>query len=455
MSEYRELHWFHSKSDRVILQPEHPQGGCQTIPTLWGPVGGLAHAMSPMYFRMVPSSLYHRLVCSSVESWISKEFAALPLFLHSADWQIGRQFLTLQHDNAAPLAEARVGSVERLADMARQRHADAVLVAGDVFDAQTVSDRTIRRLFNALEGFDGPWLMISGNHDAALAESVWTRAQRLHAVPPNVHLLMQPEVFLLEHAGTVILPAPLTQRHTYGDLTAWFDGAQTPEGLFRVGMAHGSVQGLLAEDIDATNPIAPHRPDTARLDYLALGDWHGCRIVHPRMAYSGTPEPDRFKDNGAGQALWVELVEPGGNPKITPVSTAQYRWISWQSALQVHSDLDALLARLAGLGSADVVDLCVAGAIDLPMQRQLQQALGQAEARARHLQVDLSELRLLPSDDDLAGLQADGYLGEVLTELRSESGDERASPEERERAQDALALLAGLLLDRTQGKADA
>ena len=80
-----------------------------------------------------------------------------------------------------PLAEARLAAVETIARLALEHKVDAVLVAGDVFDAQTVADRTIRKLFNALRGFPGPWIMIPGNHDAALTESVWTRASRLGA----------------------------------------------------------------------------------------------------------------------------------------------------------------------------------------------------------------------------------------------------------------------------------
>jgi hypothetical protein len=37
-----------------------------------------------------------------------------------------------------------------------------------------VSDKTIRRLFNAMQGHAGSWVLLPGNHDAALAESVWT-----------------------------------------------------------------------------------------------------------------------------------------------------------------------------------------------------------------------------------------------------------------------------------------
>ena len=86
----------------------------------------------------------------------------MPKFLHTADWQIGRLFATIDPEHAPLLAEARITAVERLATLATTEGVGAVLVAGDVFDAQTVSDRTVRRLFNALSAFAGPWLMIPG-----------------------------------------------------------------------------------------------------------------------------------------------------------------------------------------------------------------------------------------------------------------------------------------------------
>ena len=367
-------------------------------------------------------------------------------FLHSADWQIGRQFATFDPEHAPILAEARITVVERLAALATEHRVDAVLVAGDVFDVQTVSERTLRRLFNALAGYAGPWLMIPGNHDAALAESVWTRAQRLGVVPPNVHALLAPEVRVFESQGFAVLPAPLTQRHTYNDLTAWFDTADTPVGMLRIGLAHGSVQGLLAEDIDSANPIAPDRASSGRLDYLALGDWHGAKRIDARTWYAGTPEPDRFKDNGSGQALLVDIAAPGAEPRVTSLAVASFRWQSIASVLQVPSDGHALIARLEQLNAQDVADLHVRGQVDVAGLQRLQAAIGRAEARSRHLQVDLSALRLVPTDEDIAGLQADGYLGEVVQELR----DAQASPESPEArvAQDALALLAAELAQR-------
>ena len=179
--------------------------------------------------------------------------------LHSADWQIGRIFSQFEPDDAAALFEARFQVVERLAEMAVQHEVAAVLVAGDVFDAQTVSDKSLRRLFNALQGFDGPWMLLPGNHDAALAESVWTRAARLNLIPGNVVACLTPEVRVVADRFA-LLPAPLLQRHTHGDLTEWFVSAQTPEGMPRIGLAHGSVQGF-----DQPYCRRPRQHRTARL----------------------------------------------------------------------------------------------------------------------------------------------------------------------------------------------
>lgn len=365
--------------------------------------------------------------------------------LHTADWQIGKQYGQFDADDAALLAEARFAAVERLAQLAAAEGVDAVLVAGDVFDAQGVADKTIHRLFHSMAAFGGPWVMIPGNHDAALAESVWTRAARLRAVPPQVHVCLRPEVLLLDALRLALLPAPLTQRHTHHDLSAWFAGAAVPAGYFRVGLAHGSVQGLLAEDIDSSNPIAAGRAAQAGLDYLALGDWHGCRQLDARTWYSGAPETDRFRANASGQALIVSLPEPGALPVVTARATGQYRWRQDAVALQVPSDVDTLLQQLAGLGAADVVELRLAGRVDLPARRRLLDAMSQARGRARSLVVDLSALRFEPTAEDISALHADGYLGEVITRLRTAQDGAGADAEV---ARDALALLAGLLDER-------
>lgn len=346
----------------------------------------------------------------------------MPTLLHTADWQIGRLYTaTFPDAEAAALAEARLRAVERIAERARDERVDAVLVAGDVFDAQAVAPRTIRQLFLALEAYPGPWVMIPGNHDAALADGVWATARRLGVVPPNVHLALGPgaQTVLLEGPRLAVLCAPLTQRHTRADLTEAFDALPSPEGWHRVGLAHGAVQGLLHEGIDSVNPIAPDRAERARLDYLALGDWHGTRAIDARTWYSGTPEPDRFKDNGAGQLLRVTLDAPGRPPAVEALPVGRHRWHAEHWTLRLASDALRLAEALAAHGPDAVLDLRLEGEVDLATHRAVLEALDVAEARVRAMRRDLRGLRLLPTDEDLAALRADGYLGEVMDELRS------------------------------------
>lgn len=367
----------------------------------------------------------------------------MPRFLHTADWQIGRQYSSFAPEDAAALAEARFMTVERIAQLASDESVDAVLVAGDVFDAQTVSDRTIRRLFNAMTGYSGPWILIPGNHDAALAESVWTRARRLSAVPDNVHLALTPEVIEFEEKGFVVLPAPLTQRHTRDDLTEWFDDAETDSRLIRIGIAHGSVEGILAEDIDSPNPISPSRANWASLDYLALGDWHGTKEIDARIWYSGTPEQERFRGNNPGNILLVKIPARGAVPEVEVRRVGQHCWIQIEHSLAVSSDLEMLITVLDAYPEMSVVDLTLSGELHLLGKQQLDQALSIAEGRFRSLRVDLSAVRLQPTEEDIAALHADGYVGKVISELQEEQSDE-----DGEVAREAMTILAAMLLEK-------
>lgn len=285
--------------------------------------------------------------------------------------------------------------------------------------------------------------MIPGNHDAALAESVWTRAERLQTIPANVRIALKPGVLDFSAQGFAVLAAPLTQRHTYNDLTEWFDNADTAPGLLRIGLAHGSVQGILAEDIDSANPIAADRAARARLDYLALGDWHGTKQINARTWYAGTPEQDRFKDNDAGQALFVDIDGPGAQPHVMTHAVGQFRWRMSETRLSVASDVDVLLDHLSTLNTQDVVRLRLTGQTDLAGHQRIRQALSEAEGRARSLDVELAELRLVPTDEDIAVLKADGYLGDVIADLRDQQQGEAGDT-----AREALAILASILVER-------
>jgi DNA repair exonuclease SbcCD nuclease subunit len=359
--------------------------------------------------------------------------------LHTADWQIGTQFGQFTPEEAAHLGEARLETVRHIASLATARGVDAVLVAGDVFDQQTVSETLIRRLFAALAGYAGPWYLLPGNHDAALAESVWTRAQRLGCVPSNAHVLLEPGAVELHEHKAALLYAPLTQRNTYEDTTAFFDSVVTPEGYLRIGLAHGSVTGILQEDVDSANPIDANRAQTASLDYLALGDWHGEYRVNERIRYSGTHEQDRFRSNEPGYVLEVELKAPGVEPVVQRTRVGKYRWHLLKPNLTVPSDVVQLRTQLTAFGEKDVLRLEVTGTLALADAQALNELVEETRARVRAMRSSTTGIQVLPTPDELAALGAQsGYLARVVDRLRMLQDDATHSAV----ASEALLLLA-------------
>lgn len=395
---------------------------------LWGRMRGLVEGGTVAWQNRSPRS-----------AWLRLREVRVVRFLHTADWQIGRQYGQFEVDDAAMLAEARLDAVATVAREATARGVDAVLVAGDVFDTQAVSDRTIRRLFAALSGFKGPWVLIAGNHDAALADSVWTRARQLDCIPDHVLIPSVTEALTLCEGRLCVLAAPLTQRHTYDDVTEAFDALASPPGALRVGLAHGSVTGQLPDAVDSTNPIAADRAVRARLDYLALGDWHGALSIDARTWYAGTPEQDRFRGNAPGYALEVTLEQPGALPQVTRVPIGRYRWRVWEEHLMVPADAEALAHRLDAVTTDEVVRLVVTGHVSLAGWEQLETAVAKAAAQARSLRLDASALVLEPDAHDLAALGAgSGYLAEVVAQLQTMQDD----PAQAALSREALRLLA-------------
>lgn len=342
--------------------------------------------------------------------------------LHTADWQLGAPFAQHAGDVGAVLREERFAVVRRIADLARTREVDLVLVAGDVFDANMVHDRTIYRLFDALAGFPGPWVMLPGNHDSAVPESVWHRLERMQP-PANLHVAREPAPLAFKDGSVTILPAPLQQRHALEDLTVWMDQAATPSGTWRIGLAHGAIEGRLPGAAEAMNPVAPDRASRAGLDYLALGDWHGLHKVDARSWYSGTPEQDRPRDNEPGYVLLVELEAPGAVPVVEPVRTGRFRWYRRElelSALDSTSAgpvLDQLVGQLGEPESA-LLWLRLAGSVDLATRDALEAQLARWSGRLRHLEVQ-DEAVMEPSVHDLARLADGGLVDKAATRLRA------------------------------------
>lgn len=213
------------------------------------------------------------------------------------------------------LRDVLQGILRRAADWP----ADAVLIAGDVFELDRVSRDTVAFLRAAFEAVAPlPVFIAPGNHDPYVPRSPY----RTETWPANVTIFSTPDWH-----GVQLDQIPLTV-HGFA-----FDGleiSKNPFGSLRVpddgrvhvALGHGSEMGSLPPGKGAYAPF--HAADAAPegLSYLALGHFHGHKIIEgpftTTIAYAGTPEGHGFGETGTRCFLEVEM--DAGNVHVRPAT---------------------------------------------------------------------------------------------------------------------------------------
>ena len=358
--------------------------------------------------------------------------------IHTADWQLGKPFQRLPADIAALLREARLAAVRTIASLATRHDAAAVLVAGDMFDSNLVPERTIVQALAAMRGFTGSWILLPGNHDALLSEGVWSRLDRLGR-PANLVIAGTPTPIVLADGRLVVLPAPLTERHTADDLTAWMDETPTPSGALRVGLAHGSVGGPPARGRRRAEPDrsrACRRAPASTISPSATGTAHSrSRLVpgipaRPNPTVSAPTRPaTHFWSSSPSPALrrWSHACPRPAMPGGSSISIFPASLIRWPRSM-------ACSPAAAGLEHA-LVQLTLTGAVDLATRAALEAHLERWSGELCHLEVR-DQLLAEPSESDLLDLAGSPVVGTVARELAELAA---ADPAQREAAETGAA----------------
>jgi DNA repair exonuclease SbcCD nuclease subunit len=360
-------------------------------------------------------------------------------FIHTADWQIGKPYRSVQDDkNRYRLQHERIAAIERIGAVVRDQNAAFVVVAGDLFDSSTVAREAVLEVFEAIAALAVPVLVIPGNHDHGGAGGIWHREdvrRDQRTMAPNLRLLLERQPLVLDAA--VLLPCPLLRNQDSSDPSQWLrqlDWTSLPSDRPRIVLAHGGVHGFGGRDFGdddgaqagANNLIDLDALPGAEIDYIALGDWHNLKQVSPRAWYCGTPEPDRFDqgaDNQRGQVL-VVCCQRGRLPEVEPVATGRCRWHNL--AIHFHSDDDLprfeqrLEALLGGRVARDVLRLEVSGSLSLAGHRRYEHLLEDLRGRLLRLRLK-GECLPAPQAEELEALVAraeDPLIARVAAQLR-------------------------------------
>ena len=344
-------------------------------------------------------------------------------FIHTADWQIGKVFRFVDDAAMGGLQLARLEAITRIGKLALQHHVSHVLVAGDVYDHANPSPRSRNQAIERMRAHASvQWHLLPGNHDPHRPNGLWDQLRR-RGLPNNIHAYTESAITIIEQDVAALLSAPLQHRRTLTDPTAWMDNQDSDVGLIRIGLAHGAVHSFNSDEAQRANPIDPTRPRLARLDYLALGDWHGELQVNERCWYSGTPEPDSFQTRGRGKALLIEIDGPNELPRITPLSTGQYCWEVLDERVEGLEDINLLDRNLRNLDSdlnRTLVDLRLSGALSLSDMQSFEERIVEGAAAALyHLRIDREQLYPEPTDEDLDNIDPGGILRAAADKLRA------------------------------------
>ena len=271
--------------------------------------------------------------------------------LHTADLHLDSPFAAFSYEEAAGMRGLQRQIPGELARLCREKQADLLLIAGDVFDSQKVYPETLDALRDALGQCEAEIFIAPGNHDPATVNSVWVKENW----PENVHIFTGDMTCIaLPKLGCRIWGAGFRGSEAY-DLLQPIPKAE--DGFLEVGLFHGDPV-----NDGPSHAISAQTLQTCGLDYLALGHIHkGSGLQKSGKTYYGWPgcPMGRGFDECGPKGLWyVELDETGCRQEFLPLPYPRYEILSLDvHDLTVPKAAEGSCCCLILTGESDPVDV--------------------------------------------------------------------------------------------------
>lgn len=327
--------------------------------------------------------------------------------LASADWHLGMKFAGYPGVQDK-LAEARFLSLERLVDSANRADCALLLIAGDLFDRVSVGARDVKRTAALLNDFQGRLVaVLPGNHDfySGKTSSLWSRFSE--AAGDRILLLGEPRFYDLSHYDLDIALAagPCDSKHSKSNAISWLrdsggveEATKVQAEALRIGVAHGSVEGVSPDAQGVYFPMKQAELDQAPVDFWVIGHTHRqhpldvegakfSRTAPPPVLIPGTPEPDGFDCSHGGTAWLIEA--EAGQIHIESLSTGTYRFIRTEHNLESIPQLQQLVKELEGTDQENTcLRLTLSGRLEEQQIFELRRHLEEAEKSFFYARID-------------------------------------------------------------------
>lgn len=309
--------------------------------------------------------------------------------IHTSDWHLGRRL------HGQDLLGHQERFLDWLLDLALSERADAVLVAGDVYDRAQPGADAIRLMGRTLARFVAagvPLVVSSGNHDSAIrlqyagevlaGSGVHLRTDLSQVDEPVLLADDLGEVavygipYLMPDAVCAELGVERSHAAVLGAAVGRIRADAERRGIARVVvMAHAFITGAAASESEREIRVGGVGDTPADVfdgvSYVALGHLHGPQEVRAasgtRVVYSGSPLPFSFSEARHTKSVAVVDLDASGAAQVRRVAVPQPRRM-----VEVRGRLSDLLDRtdLADLAEAWVrVVLTDPGRVASPMEQ--------------------------------------------------------------------------------------
>lgn len=362
-------------------------------------------------------------------------------FLHTSDLQLGMTRWFLEGEAQARFDEARIQAIDRLGEIATEYSCAFIVVAGDVFEHNSLNQRTTGRALEALRRLPVPVYLLPGNHDPLVADSIFYRTEG-----EGIHVIADSQPVTVAD-GVELVGAPLTAKRATTDLVRRALEPLEPTDGIRIAVGHGQAESR-------ANDAAPDQIDLAfvqqrltdgTIDYLALGDTHSTRPVGStqRVWFSGAPETTDFHDltegveggeTDSGNALVVTVDKPsttGASVDVEKVPVGKWTFEALTHEVSSLADVEGFLATLRAYEhkATTVIKYALRGTLDMTATRRLETGLEELEPVFASLRPRerLMDLHLEPGAEELAALDISGFAASALEELIGQAEAEPAA----------------------------
>ena len=372
----------------------------------------------------------------------------MPLkILHTADNHIGLSFAKYPDEIRERLVEERFLALERLVETANQQSAHFIVVAGDLFDKQTVAKNLIKRTVSILAKFEGEnVLVLAGNHDyyEGSDNKLWlTFKSEAEGTCVTPLLKQETKKFDLDAGNVCFYACPCPSKHSSDHMIGWTNELDKEEDRVHIGIAHGNVEGFGLDSDNRYFNMSESDFQNSGLDSWLLGHIH---VPFPKSGTSGNPSffmpgihtPDSIKCTHPGHAWLMEISESKAF-KYEQLTPGGIQFVRISDSLADSDDVEKLSLRCDGLDLKNtILNFQLEGRLDEEGKKAFKDLCTQLSAECLHFSDDSIIATVL----DAAAISAKYPDGTIPNSLLLDLLNDQEHPED---AQIALEIMESII----------